>query len=147
MTKAAILKGSLLVGVINAIINSLQYWFSMAKDYPTIFLTQNSISSDIPTVFSKAVPVAVSLCFFVTSITFWTTKMPDKPPYFPGYFLKALKHCVFAFGLVTIFAILFQKYMGSIEVSHATATIVTGLIAGMITVLVDFETKTSMLEK
>lgn len=146
MTKAAILKGSLLVGVINAIINSLQYWFSMAKDYPTIFLTQNSISSDIPTVFSKAVPVAVSLCFFVTSITFWTTKMRDKPSYFPGYFLKALKHCVFAFGLVTIFAILFQRYMGSIEVSHATATIVTGILAGMITVLVDFETKTSLLK-
>lgn len=37
--------------------------------------------------------------------------------------------------------------MGSIEVTHTTATIVTGLISGFITILVDFETKTTLFEK
>lgn len=66
MKKKEILKGSFIVGFVNAIVNSSTYWFAMGKIYPTIFLTQNSISSEIPTVFSKVVPVAVVLCFFVT---------------------------------------------------------------------------------
>lgn len=141
MTNKSIIIGSITVGVINCTINTLQYWFAMGEKYPTIFLTQNSISSDVPTVFSKAVPLAVSLSFIVTSVAFFTTKMKNKPPYFPGYFLKALKHCVFAFGLVTIFAVLFQKYVGAIEVSHMLASIITGLVSGFAATVVDFETK------
>lgn len=116
----------------------------MKENYPTIFLTQDSISSEIPTVFSKAVPLAVSLCFFVTSIAFLTTKIENKPSYFPGYFFKALKHCVYAFGLVTIFALLLQRFVGAIEVSHTVASIVTGLVSGMVATLVDYETKKSL---
>lgn len=141
MTNKSIIIGSITVGVINCTINTLQYWFAMGEKYPTIFLTQNSISSDVPTVFSKAVPLAVSLSFIVTFVAFFTTKMKNKPPYFPGYFLKALKHCVFAFGLVTIFAVLFQKYVGAIEVSHMLASIITGLVSGFAATVVDFETK------
>jgi hypothetical protein len=144
MTKRNIIIGSIIAGLINLIINSTRYWYAMGEQYPTIFLTQDSISSTVPSVFSKAVPLAVSLCFFVTSIAFLTTKMKDKPSYFPGYFLKALKHCVFAFGLVTIFAVLFQKYFGAIEVSHRTASIVTGIVSGFVATLVDYETKTSL---
>ena len=70
--------------------------------------------------------------------------MENKPPYFPGYFFKALKHCIYAFGLVTIFALLLQKFVGAIEVSHTLASIVTGLVSGMVATLVDYETKKSL---
>jgi hypothetical protein len=144
MTNKSTIIGSIIVGVINCTINSLRYWFAMGEKFPTIFLTQNSIASDTPTVFSKAVPLAVSLSFVVTSVAFLTTKMKNKPPYFPGYFLKALKHCVFVFGLVTIFAVLFQKYVGAIEVSHTVASIITGLVSGFVATVVDFETKKTL---
>jgi hypothetical protein len=144
MTKKNIIIGSVIAGTINLVINATRYWFAMKESYPTIYLTQNSIDSEIPTVFSKAVPLAVSLSFFVTSIAFLTTKMEHKPSYFPGYFLKALKHCVFAFGLVTIFAVLFQKYVGEIEVTHLTASIITGIVSAGVAIMVDYETKTSL---
>jgi len=144
MTRKRIILGSIIAGLINSIINTTRYWFAMGENYPSIFLTQDSISSEIPTVFSKAVPLAVSLCFFVTSIAFLTTKMENKPPYFPGYFFKALKHCIYAFGLVTIFALLLQKFVGAIEVSHTLASIITGLVSGMVATLVDYETKKSL---
>ena len=144
MIRQSLIIGSFIAGLVNAIINSTRYWFSMKDNYPTIFLTNDCISSDIPTVFSKAVPLAVSLCLFVTSIAFLTTKMENKPSYFPKYFFKALKHCIYAFGLVTMFALLLQKFAGAIEVSHTYASMITGLVSGMVASLVDFETKKSL---
>ena len=74
-----------------------------------IYLTVDSISTTEHTVFSGAVVLAVSLAFILTSITYFTLKVPGKPAYFPKVFLLALKNAVFAFGLVTIAGILLQR--------------------------------------
>lgn len=141
MTKTADLqKAALVGGLINAVINGLIYWFQV-KDKSEVLLTDNLISSTEHTVFASAVPLATSLAFILSSIAYFSTKDPAKPPYFPKVFLLALKNAVFAFGIVTIFGILLQRYAGSIVVGPITATLITAIIAGFVAGIVDYLTK------
>lgn len=144
MKNQSIIKGSIIAGIINAIINGLIYWFQIdqTKSYN---LTTDMISSQEPTVFGEAVVLGTSLAFILTSITYFTTKMENKPSYFPKVFLMALKNSIFAFGTITIFALLFQRIYGSIEVTAFGGAIITSLIAGIASVLVEYDTKTSLL--
>jgi len=139
-------KGALASGVINAIINGIINWFTLDKSH-ALYLTGDSISSSAHTVFAGAVPLALSLAFILSSIAYLTIKQPGKPAYFPGVFLLALKHSVYAFGIVTILGLLIQRFGGSIEVSHLTGAVIAGLIAGLTGGVVDFETKRSVLSQ
>jgi hypothetical protein len=136
-------KGAWINGILNAIINGLINWFSINKNQPA-FLTQDSISSLQHTVFSGAVVLSVSLAFILTSIAYFTTKIPGKPPYFPKVFVQALKHSIYAFGLVAITGLLIQRYAGSIEVSHLSSAVISGVIAGIVAGIVDYETKKAL---
>ena len=145
MQKNEIIKGALAGGVINAVINGVINWFTIDKSLP-LYLTQDSISSGIHTVFSSAVPLAVSLAFILSSIAYFTVKEKEKPPYFPKVFLLALKHSVYAFGLVAIAGLLIQRFAGQIEVSHVMGAIIAGIIAGITAGVVDYETKMKVLK-
>ncbi|MCU0358855.1 MAG: hypothetical protein MUE95_14905 [Cyclobacteriaceae bacterium] len=145
MLLTEIKKGAAINGVANAVINGIINWFLLDKTQPTVLLTDDHISSTAHTVFAGAVPLAVSLAFILTSIAFFQTKTQIKPPYFPTVFGKALKHSVYAFGLVTIFAILLHRFAGSIEVNLPVAAIIAGIIAGIVAAIVDYETKKTLL--
>jgi putative flippase GtrA len=101
----------------------------------------DSITTTEHTVFSGAVILAVTLAFILSSIAYFTVKDSSKPPYFPKVFLLALKHSVYAFGLVALAGMLLQRYAGSIEVSPIVAATIAGLIAGIVAGIVDYETK------
>jgi hypothetical protein len=146
MTINEIKKGAAINGVVNAVINGIINWFILDKTHPTMLLTQDQISSSSHTVFSGAVPLAISLAFILTSIAFFQTKVENKPSYFPTFFVKALKHSIYAFGLVVIFSILLQRYAGEVEVSLPMAAVIAGIIAGIVAAIVDFETKKSLFE-
>jgi hypothetical protein len=139
------MKGALAGGVVNAVINGVINWFTMDKSQP-LYLTQDSISSEIHTVFSSAVPLAVSLAFILSSIAYFTVKEEGKPPYFPKVFVLAIKHSVYAFGLVTIAGLLIQRFAGQIEVSYLNGAIIAGIIAGITAGIVDYETKMKVLK-
>jgi hypothetical protein len=139
-----ILKGAIIGGLINAIINGLIYWFQVRHE-TSIKLTVDLISSTEHTVFSSAVPLATSLAFILTSIAFFSSKNPGKPPYFPKVFLLALKNAIFAFGAVTIMALLLQRNAGSIAVSPLAATMITGIVAGIVAGVVEYLTKKEIL--
>jgi len=144
ITPTNIMKGAVIGGVINAIINGLKYWFEV-RDETRVKLTDDLISSTENTVFAGAVPLATSLAFFLTSIAFFMSKIPGKPPYFPKVFLLAIKNAVFAFGIVTIVAILLQRFAGSISVSPIIATIITATISGLVAGTVNFLTQKDIL--
>ena len=97
--------------------------------------------------FGEAVVLGTSLAFILTSIAYFTTKMENKPTYFPKVFLMALKNSIFAFGILTIFALLFQRIYGSVGVTAINAALITGIIAGVASTLVEYATKTSLLKK
>lgn len=140
MTRQDIAKGAGINFVINALINGVINWFQLDKS-KSHFLTVDSITTTEHTVFSGAVVLAVSLAFILSSIAYVTVKDPAKPPYFPNVFRLALKHSVYAFGLVALAGMLLQRLAGSIEVSPIAAATVAGLIAGIVAGIVDYETK------
>lgn len=144
MNRSQLLMGAWASGIINAFINGLINWFTMNKSQP-LFLTQDRISSQMHTVFSSAVPLAVSLAFILSSIAFFTIKQQEKPSYFPKVFFMALKHSIYAFGVVTILGLILQRFAGQIEVSYAAGAIIAGIIAGITAGLVDYETKIKVL--
>jgi putative flippase GtrA len=143
MTTHEIKKGAAINFVINGVINGIINWFQLDRSKPQ-FLTVDSITTTEHTVFSGAVTLAVSLAFILSSIAYFTVKDPSKPPYFPKVFLLALKHSLYAFGLVALGGMLLQRYVGSIEVSPIAAASIAGLIAGIVAGLVDYESKMQM---
>lgn len=135
-----IVKGAVIGGIINGIINGIIYWFQV-KDKESVLLTQNEISSTEHTVFSGGVMLATSLAFILSTITYFTMKKENKPPYFPKVFLLALKNALFAFGAVTVVGVLVQKYLGSLSLSPIAATLTTALIATLVAGSIDYLTK------
>jgi uncharacterized membrane protein len=144
-TNPALQKGAISGAVINGIINGLIYWFQV-KDKTDILLTDNLISSSEHTVFASAVPLATSLAFILSGMAYFTIKTSDKPPYFPKVFLLSLKNAVFAFGIITIAAILLQRFAGSISVTPLMATLISGLIAGLVAGAVNYLTHKEIIE-
>ncbi|MCU0441730.1 MAG: hypothetical protein MUE96_04965 [Bacteroidia bacterium] len=142
--KQKILLGSMVGGIINAVINGTINWFQL-NDGESILLTKDSITSTQHTVIGSSVGLAVSLAFILTTIAFFTTKNPNKPAYFPKVLTLSIKHSIYAFGLIIISGVLIQNYVGSIEVSRFVSATVTGIIALIVAVVVDYETKCRLL--
>lgn len=144
MDSKEILKGSVLSGIINAIINGVINWF-MVKDQSEILLTQDLISSNTQTIFSGIVPLATSLAFILTTIAYFTFKVPGKPAYFPKVFFLALRNTFMAFGMVIAIAIMIQKYASDVVATPVTSAILAGIVAGLVAGLVDYITKHDIL--
>ncbi len=143
MNQPRIKRDSIITGVINSIINGLTYWFSNNQG-GTVLITSDMISSTEQTVMAGAVPLSVSLAFILTSISYFTWKLPGKPAYFPVFFKMALKHSIFAFGLVVIISILFQRFAGSVQVSVLVASVITGLVAGITGSIINYLTNSEL---
>ena len=140
-----IFKGSLITAFINACINGTINWFSVrhSGDIP---LTDDLISSRADTVFAGVVPLAVSLAFILTTISFLTFKVPNKPRYFPKIFLLALRNSFFVFGIVVAMAILVQYFAGTVIITPFQSALLSGVIAGVIGGTVDYLTKKELLK-
>lgn len=141
---AQLRKEAMISGLINGIINGTINWFSV-KDTPSLMLTDDLISSTEKTVFAAAVPSALALAFIYTSIAYISTKMENKPPYFPKVFSLAVKHSIYAFGIVTIFAILLQRFAGSLFVGPVVAAAISGVVAALVGMIVNYETRKAIL--
>jgi len=136
---AELKKGAFVSAFANGIINAVINWFTV-RGNESLLLTDDLISSGQHTVFAGAVPLAVSLAFILTTITYFTTKSPGKPPYFPKVFLLALKHSFFAFGIVVAVAIVIQRFFGAITVSPVQSALLAGFIAALVGGVVTFLT-------
>jgi hypothetical protein len=135
---------ALFTGAANAVINGIINWFQV-KDKTELFLTVDSISTNEHTVLGGAVILATSLALILTSIGYFTLKVPDKPAFFPKVFLLMLKNALFTFGTLTILSILLQRYAGSISVTPVAAAVIVALIAGLVAGIIDFMTKKELL--
>lgn len=141
---AAIVKGALLSGAINAVINGAIQIF-LLPDTAAISLTVNKIDNDQHTVLGTAVPLAVSLAMILSVVTYTTLKAPKKP-FLPTVLWLTLKHGIFAFGLMVAGAVVWQRVMGEIQVAPIAAAVILGGIAGIVAMIVNFMTiKASLL--
>lgn len=138
------LKGALFTGVANALINGVINWFSV-RNLVEIPLSDDLISSKANTVFSGVVLLATSLAFILTTISFLTFKVPNKPRYFPKVFLLALRNSFFVFGVVVAVAILVQRMAGTVMMSPIESALLSGIFAGIVGGVVDYMTKNELL--
>ena len=146
MTDAKILQGALIGGAINAVINGAIQWYLM-RDSTQIPLSVDAITNAEHTVLGVAVPLAVSLAMILTAIAYFTLKTA-KRPFFPQVLWLTIKHGVFAFGLIVSGAVVWQRVMGTVQVSLAAAVIILGIVAGLVTVMVNIMTiRASLLTK
>jgi len=137
-TEQEIMKGAVLSGVINAAINGAIQWFLLAGEGP-LPLTVDGITNEEHTVFGAAVPLAVSLAVILTAVAYSTLKSA-KPPFFPSFLWMAIKHGFFALGIVITFAVLWQRFLGSILVPVPLGVVILAIVAGVVSAMVNYMT-------
>lgn len=136
--KSKLLKGAALTGVINAVINGgIQYFF--LKGHSSIPISVDSITNTTKTVLGTAVMLAITLSIILTLVAYFGIK-GKKAAFFPTTFLLTLKHGFVTFGILTSLAVLWQKYVGTVEVSLVSALIIIGVIAGLVSGFVNYFT-------
>jgi hypothetical protein len=140
-----LLKASVINGAINAVINGAIQFF-MLRGHGPVALTADAISTTEHTVLGSAVPLAVSLAMILTAVTHLTMKGP-KPPFFPGVFWLTLKHGFFAFGVVVTAAVMWQRVVGTVELSVGGAVVVLGIIAGLVAGAVHYMTTLASMDR
>lgn len=145
MTDHKVLKGAIIGGLINAIINGAIQLY-LLKDHAPVPLSVDGITNDAHTVFGAAVPLAVSLAMILTVIGYLTLKEAKKP-FWPDVLWLTVKHDLFAFGLIVFGAVVWQRVMGSVSVSlimaAAILSVVAGLVAGMINYMTIYASRLS----
>lgn len=143
MTQSQILVGALLSGVINAVINGAIQVFIL-RGSETIPVSVDSIATQTHTVLGASVPLAVSLAMILTAVAHWTTKGP-KLPFVPTTLWLVIKHGLFAFGAVVAGAVLWQRFVGTVEVGLWPAVLILGLIAGIVSAVVNYMTISAII--
>ena len=146
MKRNDIIKGALASGVLNAVINGIINWF-MVRDTAEILLAQDLISSHDKTIFAGIVPLATSLAFILTTVSYFTIKMKDKPKYFPKVFLWALRNTIFAFGLIVAIAVVIQRVASDVTATPLVSAILAGITAGVVGAIVDYMTKSQIADE
>ncbi len=133
-----LLKGAIITGIINAFINGgIQYFFLKGKD--AIPISVDSITNNDETVLGTAVVLAITLSMILTLVAYFGIKS-KKALFFPTTVWLTLKHGFFTFGVLTSLAVLWQKYMGTVEVSLVAALIIIGVIAGVVSGVINYLT-------
>jgi hypothetical protein len=131
-------KGAIINGFINALINgAIQAWTLSGET--SVPLSVDGITNDEHTVFGAAVPLAVSLAMILTGISYLSIPTP-RPRFFPRFVGLVLKHGFFVFGVIVSFAVLWQRFLGSIPVSAPVAVAILAVIAGVVSGLINFMT-------
>lgn len=147
---------ALVPAAINAVINGgIAYWGF--KGEAAIPLTLDLISSKQHTVWGQGVMLAFALGLILSIITAKTfVKHAARADAALGarlrrpmpFILKVAIGNAFAlFGWFVALAVLWQRLLGTIEVSPVLAAVLVGLLAGIITVIVDVRTKRALLQR
>lgn len=136
--KSKLMKGAVITGVINAFINGgIQYFLLKGKS--VISISVDSITNNVETVLGTAVMLAITLSMILTLVAYFGIK-EKKAAFFPTTFLLALKHGFVTFGILTSLSVVWQKYVGTVEVSLVSALIIIGVIAGIVSGFVNYFT-------
>jgi hypothetical protein len=135
---ATLLKGAVITGLANAVINGGIQAYLMGGHGP-VALSVDTIGSSEHTVLGTAVMLATMLAMILTAIGHLTLKVP-KRPFLPDGLWLVIKHGLFAFGAVVALAVLWQRFAGTIVVGVPVAVVVLGVVAGIVAAAVNYMT-------
>lgn len=152
-THPAILQQAAIAATCNAAINGVKAWYAFRGE-PAIALTLDSITGGSQSVLGVAVGSAFGLGLVGTMITFFTFRgaarkkgiaLQRELRFWPPYVLLMLKNAIFVFGVLIMLAVLFQRTVGTIEVSAGAAAAVTAAIAFAVTLYTSLATMETMV--
>lgn len=132
--KKELLKGALITGAVNS---GIQYF--LLKDHAPIAISVDSITNTDHTVLGSAVALVITLSMISTIIGYFNIKV-EKVAFYPTIFWLTIKHGFFTFGVVTSLAVLWQNYMGTVEVSLIFALVIIGVIASIVSGVINYLT-------
>jgi hypothetical protein len=153
---AFVRKQAIINSVVNGVLNGLLAWRGMSAAAP-VPLTLDSISTGKSAVLGTAIASALTMGLMVTMMSFlmFRTKTKQlgvhgtglkKLRFWPEYPLLAAKNALFVFGALVVLAILWQKFLGTVEVSALTGTLVAGAVAAVVTGYATHSTMRTMLD-
>lgn len=132
--KKELLKGALITGAVNS---GIQYF--LLKDHAPIAISVDSITNTDHTVLGSAVALVITLSMISTIIGYFNIKV-EKVAFYPTIFWLTIKHGFFTFGVITSLAVLWQNYMGTVEVSLIFALVIIGVIASIVSGVINYLT-------
>lgn len=149
------IRDALLGAAVNAAINGVIAWFTF-RATPQVPLTLDLISTEEKSVWGQGVGLALALGVILTVVAwrvFSAQLAKAQPvlaarvrrPLFPTVAGIALDNAMTLFGWFVVLAVLWQRLLGTIYVSPPVASVLVGLFAGIVTVLVEVRTKRALL--
>lgn len=142
--------GGAITGAINAGIIAFTFF-----EQASIPVTLDKISNKEITVLGEGVLLALTLTIIQTSIQYLIFSKELKKlhniqkfprPYWTWGFRIAIRSGVTAFGFAMVFAVLWQRYIGTIEVSPMSATLIMFFLAFSFTVYASVSIRRAMLQ-
>lgn len=142
-------KDAALPGAISAAINAVTAWNGF-KGNDAIALTLDSISTGSSSAFGGAVATATAMGMTISLINFAlahrearAANAPSRAKLFGNALGVAIKNTLFLFGLFVALAVVWHRVFGTITVGAVTATVLTALIAGGVSMYIFKATRTA----
>lgn len=136
--KKDVFKGVLVAALITFIIDGVIQFFKLKGKAP-IAVSVDSITNDADTILGSSVILAIALAMIMTVINYLKIK-EKKVPFFPHVLWLMFKHGFFTFGVITALAVVWQRYVGSIEVGLIPGVLIIALIAGIVSGVINYLT-------
>ena len=142
--------------IINAVINGVIAYYTLRSE-PSIPLTLDLISTQQHTVWGQGVSLTFALGIILSLIAskvFASHVVKQHPelqsrvrrPLFPTVTRIAINNAMVLFGWFVAIAVLWQRLLGTIQVTPTMAAVLIGVLAGVITVVVEVRTKRALLQ-
>lgn len=141
-----IIKASLIQAGVNTVINGVINYF-MVRGKDTHLITADSITSGSDTVIGHSIFTAVILAIIFTLLGFHAQRkhLPDVAWSRVGWL--AVHNAIYAFGLMIILGVLWQKAFPNVSIGTLGAATIAGLIAGAVSGITNYSTLSRLLER
>jgi len=133
-----VFKEAMIGGVSTFFIDGIIQYF-MLKGKAPIPISVDAITNTQHTVLGSSVFLAIILSILITVINYVKIK-EKKVAFFPKVLGLIIRHGFFTFGAVTALSVVWQRYMGTIEVGHLTAVFLIASIAGTVSATINYLT-------
>lgn len=145
-SRPEIVKSSLIQAATNTVINAvINYFIVRGKDVHPI--TADSITGGSHTVIGQSVFLAVSLAVIFTLLGFKSLRPVLPEVTWRQVVPMAVKNGIYAFGLVIIAGVLWQRVFPDLTVGTIGAALIAGGIAGFASGITNYSTITRLLER
>lgn len=141
-----IVKASLVQVAVNTVINGAISYF-MIRGNDVHLITSDSISAGNDSVIGHAVFTAVILAIIFTLMGFQGHRMQLTGVTWREVGVLAVMNAIYAFGLMVILGVLWQKVSPNVVVGTVGAATIAGLIAGVVSGVTNYCTLSRLSER